>query len=175
MVSVVVQDFIVVITMFSVGFCTAPVVKVLTVRKGTCKRGVRRRDSVVCCVVNKATQHVDSERDLNYQSPLSTRYASKGMRETFSDLYRFRLWRELWLVLADSERELGLEISKEQVWLKRHCLGVERCALLAWGRRYVFFDGKRKERLSADDVFGICRGLVPGGVAALEVRLFVSR
>jgi adenylosuccinate lyase len=37
------------------------------------------------------------------------------MRETFSDAYRFRLWRKLWYVLADCERLLGLQISAEQV------------------------------------------------------------
>ncbi|KAF6004862.1 hypothetical protein F1559_003188 [Cyanidiococcus yangmingshanensis] len=50
-----------------------------------------------------------------YLSPLSTRYASSAMRETFSDEYRFRLWRKLWYVLADCERSLGLQITPEQV------------------------------------------------------------
>jgi len=50
-----------------------------------------------------------------YVSPLSTRYASAAMRETFSDVYRFRLWRKLWYVLADCERSLGLQITSEQV------------------------------------------------------------
>jgi adenylosuccinate lyase len=55
-----------------------------------------------------------TDRD-NYQSPLSTRYASRAMRENFSDRKRFRRWRELWIALAESERELGLRISAEQV------------------------------------------------------------
>ncbi|MBM3975586.1 MAG: adenylosuccinate lyase [Planctomycetes bacterium] len=55
-----------------------------------------------------------TDRD-NYTSPLSTRYASRAMRENFSDRARFRRWRELWIALAESERELGLAISAEQV------------------------------------------------------------
>jgi adenylosuccinate lyase len=51
----------------------------------------------------------------SYTSPLSTRYASEAMRRTFSDLYRFRLWRKLWIALAEAERELGLPISSEQL------------------------------------------------------------
>lgn len=51
----------------------------------------------------------------NYLSPLSTRYASAAMRANFSDAVRFGRWRELWIALADCERELGLPISAEQV------------------------------------------------------------
>lgn len=50
-----------------------------------------------------------------YQNPLTTRYASKEMSENFSDKKRFTLWRKLWIALAESEMELGLNISKEQV------------------------------------------------------------
>ncbi|EME29673.1 adenylosuccinate lyase [Galdieria sulphuraria] len=51
-----------------------------------------------------------------YVSPLSTRYASKAMRENFSDHSRFRLWRRLWFVLAESQHQLGLEyITQEQL------------------------------------------------------------
>src|SRR5688572_4832790 len=49
-----------------------------------------------------------------YQHPLTGRYAAKEMRELFSDRRRFGLWRQLWLALAESERELGLaQISDE--------------------------------------------------------------
>jgi adenylosuccinate lyase len=51
----------------------------------------------------------------SYQSPLSTRYASEAMRRNFSDLHRFRLWRKLWIALAEAERDLGLAITPEQV------------------------------------------------------------
>lgn len=50
-----------------------------------------------------------------YQNPLITRYASKAMAENFSDEKRFKLWRKLWIALAESEMELGLNISKEQI------------------------------------------------------------
>lgn len=50
-----------------------------------------------------------------YQNPLITRYASKAMSENFSDEKRFKLWRKLWIALAESEMELGLNISKAQV------------------------------------------------------------
>lgn len=50
-----------------------------------------------------------------YQNPLITRYASKDMAANFSDEKRFKLWRKLWIALAESEMELGLNITKEQV------------------------------------------------------------
>ena len=50
-----------------------------------------------------------------YQNPLNTRYASREMQENFGDLKRFRLWRKLWIALAESEMELGLPITQAQV------------------------------------------------------------
>lgn len=50
-----------------------------------------------------------------YANPLITRYASKEMAETFSDNRRIGLWRKLWIALAESEMELGLNITLEQV------------------------------------------------------------
>ena len=50
-----------------------------------------------------------------YENPLITRYASREMSETFSDLKRFRLWRKLWIALAESEMELGLNITQSQI------------------------------------------------------------
>lgn len=56
-----------------------------------------------------------------YENPLNTRYASREMQENFGDEKRFRLWRKLWIALAESEMELGLPISKEQIdELKAH-------------------------------------------------------
>ena len=49
-----------------------------------------------------------------YQNPLITRYASKAMSENFSDNKRFALWRKLWIALAESEKELGLNISQDR-------------------------------------------------------------
>lgn len=50
-----------------------------------------------------------------YQNPLCTRYASKEMQHNFSDEKRFKLWRKLWIALAESEMEMGLDITPEQV------------------------------------------------------------
>ncbi len=50
-----------------------------------------------------------------YESPLSRRYASSEMSFIFSSDNKFRLWRKLWIALAESEKELGLNISDEQI------------------------------------------------------------
>ncbi len=50
-----------------------------------------------------------------YQSPLSERYASKEMQYVFSPDMKFRTWRKLWVALAETERELGLNITEEQI------------------------------------------------------------
>ena len=56
-----------------------------------------------------------------YQSPLSQRYASKEMQYIFSPDKKFRTWRKLWIALAETERELGLNITQEQIdELKAH-------------------------------------------------------
>ncbi len=50
-----------------------------------------------------------------YMSPLSERYASKEMQYIFSPDMKFRTWRKLWVALAETERELGLNITQEQI------------------------------------------------------------
>ena len=50
-----------------------------------------------------------------YQNPLLSRYASREMAENFSDDKKFRLWRRLWIALAESEKEMGLPITDEQI------------------------------------------------------------
>ena len=50
-----------------------------------------------------------------YISPLGARYASREMRANFSDRTKFTTWRRLWIALAESEQELGLDISDEQL------------------------------------------------------------
>ena len=56
-----------------------------------------------------------------YQSPLSERYASREMQYIFSPDMKFRTWRKLWIALAETEKELGLPITQEQIdELKAH-------------------------------------------------------
>lgn len=50
-----------------------------------------------------------------YDTPLNTRYASKEMSYIFSDDMKFSTWRKLWVALAEGEKELGLEITEEQL------------------------------------------------------------
>ena len=50
-----------------------------------------------------------------YENPLCKRYASREMQEIFSDDRKFSTWRRLWIALAESEKELGLDISDEQI------------------------------------------------------------
>lgn len=56
-----------------------------------------------------------------YQSPLSERYASREMQYIFSPDKKFKTWRKLWIALAETEKELGLNITDEQIEeLKAH-------------------------------------------------------
>ena len=56
-----------------------------------------------------------------YENPLNTRYASKEMQYIFSPDKKFTTWRKLWIALAESEKELGLPITDEQInELKEH-------------------------------------------------------
>ncbi len=60
-----------------------------------------------------------------YQSPLSERYASKEMQYIFSPSMKFKTWRKLWIALAETEKELGLPITQEQIdELKEHAEGI---------------------------------------------------
>lgn len=56
-----------------------------------------------------------------YESPLGQRYAGKEMQALFSQDKKFKTWRKLWIALAESEKELGLDISQNQIdELKAH-------------------------------------------------------
>ena len=56
-----------------------------------------------------------------YETPLNRRYASADMSYLFSDEMKFKTWRKLWVALAESEMELGLNITQDQVdELKKH-------------------------------------------------------
>ena len=50
-----------------------------------------------------------------YENPLTTRYAREEMVHNFSDEKKYRLWRKLWVALAESEHELGLNVTTEQI------------------------------------------------------------
>ena len=50
-----------------------------------------------------------------YQSPLSMRYASEEMNQNFSDMKKFSTWRRLWIILAKGEKELGIDITDQQI------------------------------------------------------------
>ena len=56
-----------------------------------------------------------SKNYTGYTSPLSQRYASKEMQYIFSQEKKFRTWRKLWIALAETEKELGLNITEEQI------------------------------------------------------------
>ena len=61
-----------------------------------------------------------------YNNPLITRYASKEMQQAFSDDKRFKLWRKLWIALAEAEMELGLNVTQDQVdELKTHAEDID--------------------------------------------------
>ena len=67
------------------------------------------------------TKEIISMSNDRYTSPLSERYASKEMQYVFSPDKKFRTWRKLWIALAETEKELGLDITEEQIEeLKAH-------------------------------------------------------
>jgi adenylosuccinate lyase len=51
----------------------------------------------------------------SYESPFSSRYASREMLELFSPDTKFKTWRTLWIALAEAQKELGLDITQEQI------------------------------------------------------------
>ncbi len=60
-----------------------------------------------------------------YPHPLIERYASSGMTQIFSPAHRYRVWRRLWLALAESQRDLGLDVSAEAVDALRDAVDAE--------------------------------------------------
>ena len=50
-----------------------------------------------------------------YENPLCTRYAGEEMKKIFSADNKFSTWRKLWVALAESEKELGLDITDSQI------------------------------------------------------------
>jgi adenylosuccinate lyase len=93
-------------------------------RKGRPDRGQVRRVSV---------ERMSHEL---YENPLVRRYASREMAELFSERRRIGLWRRLWLILAQTQRELGLPISQEQIdELAAHLDDIDFAAAAAYERR----------------------------------------
>lgn len=61
-----------------------------------------------------------------YENPLCTRYASDEMKRIFSSDNKFSTWRKLWIALAESEKELGLDITDEQInEMKAHIYDID--------------------------------------------------
>ena len=76
-----------------------------------------------------------------YSNPLTERYCSKDMSYIFSPQFKFSTWRKLWIALAEGEKELGINITDEQIEeLKAHVNDIN------------FDDAKRIEREVRHDV-----------------------
>src|SRR5687767_12592485 len=73
----------------------------------------------------------------SYSSPLGSRYASRAMLELWSPRTRYGLWRRLWLTLAETERELGVEIPPEAIdQMREHLDEIDFDAVVAYERRF---------------------------------------
>lgn len=71
-----------------------------------------------------------------YVSPFSARYASGAMQRIYSESHRAKCWRKLWLILAESEMELGLNITREQVEeMRAHQDDIDFDAIAAYEKR----------------------------------------
>ncbi|RWS30534.1 adenylosuccinate lyase-like protein [Leptotrombidium deliense] len=67
-------------------------------------------------ILNGSRISLDSNMEHNkYQTPLTARYASEEMSYNFSEMKKFSTWRRLWVYLAKAQKELGLNISQEQI------------------------------------------------------------
>ena len=75
--------------------------------------------------------------DERYRSPLGTRYSSPAMQRLWGEPHRIALWRQLWLALAESERELGIGIPDEAIAaLKAHLGDADLEAAAKYERRF---------------------------------------
>lgn len=73
----------------------------------------------------------------NYRSPLESRYASAEMRELFSEAKKFSTWRKLWLALAEAEKQLGLEITDEQLrQMREHLDDIDYVAAEVYEKKF---------------------------------------
>ncbi|MCL2251442.1 MAG: adenylosuccinate lyase [Treponema sp.] len=66
------------------------------------------------------------DKSCRYENPLCKRYASEQMQSIFSDDFKFSTWRKLWIALAESQKELGLNISDDQIQeMKAHIFDID--------------------------------------------------
>jgi adenylosuccinate lyase len=71
-----------------------------------------------------------------YRNPLTERYASREMSRIFSERFKFVTWRKLWIALAESERELGLEIPAEALaQMRAHLEDIDLARAAEWEKR----------------------------------------
>src|SRR6476659_6172711 len=72
-----------------------------------------------------------------YSSPLSERYASRAMLELWSPRTRYGLWRRLWLILAESQKKLGVDIPDDALaQMRSHLDDIDFDAVAAYERRF---------------------------------------
>src|SRR4051794_27652311 len=75
--------------------------------------------------------------DERWRSPLGTRYASPAMQTLWGEPHRIALWRRLWLALAESERELGLDIPQQAIeQMRAHLDDADLTAAAKYERRF---------------------------------------
>jgi adenylosuccinate lyase len=75
--------------------------------------------------------------DDRWRSPLGSRYASPAMQKLWGDPHRIGLWRRLWLALAETERELGLDIPEQAIaQMRGHLDGADLAAAARYERRF---------------------------------------
>ena len=103
-----------------------------------------------------------------YTSPLSSRYASKEMQFIFSADNKFRTWRRLWIALAETEQEFGLDISDEQLAeLKAHAEDIDYQAAAAYEKKL------RHDVMAHVHTYGDCcphaRGIIHLGATSCYV------
>ena len=91
-----------------------------------------------------------------YVNPLCTRYAGRTMQHIYSDDNKFSTWRRLWVALAESEQELGLPITDEQI--RRAARAHRRTSTMTTPRRASTRCGTTSWRTCC--TYGAC---LPGG------------
>lgn len=103
-----------------------------------------------------------------YSSPLAERYASRAMLELWSPRERYGLWRQLWLKLAEAQKELGVDISDEAVsQMRAHLDDIDFDVVAAYERRFRH-DVKAHIHAFAD-VAPAARGIIHYGATSAYV------